>query len=372
MLARILIACILAAGGPCRAQDAGLTGRPVHPLFVWHSSSCERGFIPDAPARAFVRYDGTRVVLASSDENWELLGPSIAHARANCQAVFRSSQSAKDAGRVWIEATYTEDGRIIDALGSRALSDAQDPRCHRTGPGACWLNDIVALRSTDGGSHYTLGPVVAGFRVAFDPDQAERLGFFTASNIVPWHGAFYTVVSWSTGSGATRNCLLRSPTIDDPSSWRAWDGTSFRLDLSAVSPVRPPCVAISPETLSQEVRSISYASKTGRWVAIFADARRQPGGRDVVPGVYASRSADLIHWDTASLLVPLALSKDKSRCNDFVRYPSLLDPGSKSRNFSTLDSAQALLIFTYVHVRHCAGSLDRDLDAIDVPVSTIG
>lgn len=311
------------------------------------------------------------VMLASSDANWELLGPSVARLRANCQVVFRSATPAQAAGRVWIEATYTSDGKRVSALGSRMLSDTQDPRCRRTGPGACWLNDIVALHSTDGGSHYTLGPVVASFRTAFDPDRAERVGFFTVSNIAPWQGAFYTVASWSLGSGHTQNCLLRNVSPDDPSSWRAWDGKAFSLDLSEVSPARPPCAAISPRSLPQEVRSISYAKKTGRWIAIFADTRRQIGEADAVQGVYESRSADLVHWDTPSLVVALPLNKDKSRCNDFIRYPSLLDPGSKGRDFATLESDSALLIFTYEHVRNCVGTLDRDLDAIEVPVATI-
>ncbi len=362
-------ACLLADAS--NAQAESVAGRPVQSVYGARSSSCEPGFIPDAPARAFRRYDGVTVLLASSDENWELVGPSITRVQAVCQPTFRSSAAANSIGSVWIEATYTTDGRIIDALGSRALPDSRGQGCRFTGPGACWLNDIVSLRSTDGGRHYVLGPTVAAFRATYDPGRALRLGFFTVSNIVLWQGGFYAVVAWALGSGDTQNCLLRNQVIDDPSSWRAWDGKDFILDVSHASPIRPPCAAISAETLSQEVRSISYSSRSRRWAAIFADARRAPGTQRTVQGAYVSHSADLIHWGAASLIMALPLSRDPARCNDFIRYPSLLDPKSRSRNFSTLDDATALLFFTYEHVRHCAGSLDRDLDVMEVPVSAI-
>ena len=98
----------------------------------------------------------------------------------------------------------------------------------------CWYNAITAAVSTDGGlsfrplreppAHYVAGP-----SVRYDLDAGRSIGFFTISNIVQSKGHYYALVYTGGGFAQQRRgvCVLRTAALDDPSSWRAWDGKGY-------------------------------------------------------------------------------------------------------------------------------------------------
>jgi hypothetical protein len=82
--------------------------------------------------------------------------------------------------------------------------------------------------------------------------------------------------------------------------------------------------------------------------------------------VYFSLSKDLIHWSERRLIREAELPWTY-RCGDHnpILYPSLLDPGSQSRNFETT-GRHPYLYFTRLNYSSCEMTADRDL--LRVPV----
>ena len=96
---------------------------PEKTLFKWDERRCEPSFIPDAPARAFRRADDRITLLATHSDNWSLTGDSFGTLSPSCKSVMRSSDYAgRGMGSIWIEATYTHDGRAIVGLASQDLT----------------------------------------------------------------------------------------------------------------------------------------------------------------------------------------------------------------------------------------------------------
>ncbi|TDH61327.1 hypothetical protein E2C06_17645 [Dankookia rubra] len=357
---------VMALGAPAAAQPVGLTpaGGP-RTLYRWATDRCEDEFIPDAPARAFRRADGRMALLATHRENWMLLGDDFATLRPDCRSVLRSS--AQGSGELWIEATYTRDGREVVALVSQDLSlRVRAAGCDRRDlPGRCWLNNILAARSADMGQSFALVPgpsgMVATLGDHYPAEARSRHGVFTTSNIVRHAGAYYMVAYLQAEARQPPgNCLFRTEDPFVPASWRGWDGRDFALDLSGPGGGRP-CVALAPQVLQSEVRSLTYVPGRGVWLAVFRGRLRLEGDAAPVPGFYYAQSRDLLAWEAPRRLWAAPTEARRDDATRVTNYPSLLDPASASRNFETLDSGRPVLLFTVQHLRQGQGSMDRDL-----------
>jgi hypothetical protein len=111
-------------------------------------------------------------------------------------------------------------------------------------------------------------------RPAFRQDvgQGRHRGFFNPSNIVERDGAWYTLIATTGGEGQKRGvCLFRSTNIEDPTSWRAFDGADFTL--RAVDPYREDVAQAKPcqplKVLPTTVGSVTRHEASGQWLAIF-------------------------------------------------------------------------------------------------------
>ena len=107
----------------------------------------------------------------------------------------------------------------------------------------CWYNTITYAVSTDGGRSFKApaGPerFVAGVPYRYDPTRGQRSGLFNPSNIVRRGDYFYTMMT-SAPQGEQRAgvCLMRTDRLDDPASWRGWDGRDFTVQFA--NPYRTP------------------------------------------------------------------------------------------------------------------------------------
>lgn len=364
--AGLLLALVCLASGPAGADPGALAISPAgspRPVYVWATQRCMAEAIPDAPARAFRRADGQVAVIATHYENWAMLGPDAAGVKPRCGTLF-SSKGAQDPdlGKVWIEAVYTPDGTQVAAIGSRDMTDVMKRRGCRTGgtPGACWLNDLVSLGSSDMGDTFALGSTVATFGSAYPAGATQRLGAFTTSNIVGWDGA-HAMFAWveAPPRQARGNCLLRTSNPMDGGSWRAWDGQSFAADLARGATCEPVPLA----SLPNEVRSLSWSTRHNRWIAVYASRQKLPGDAAPVPGFYYSLSADLRTWSGPRRIMAAPTRPREQQSDYFVAYPSLIDPDSRSRNFDTVDGERPLLFYTVHRLKNGAGTLNRDLYA---------
>jgi hypothetical protein len=114
--------------------------------------------------------------------------------------------------------------------------------------------------------------------------------------------------------------------------------------------------------------SLTYSSYLHRFMLVGMASVPDRGGR-LVSGVYFSLSSDLVHWSPRKLLMR-ATPRQRFRCGDPkpIAYPSLLDPASPSRTFSTTGS-RPYLYYTRFNYAGCKLGPDRDLVRVPVEVS---
>jgi hypothetical protein len=341
-------------------------------------SGCGPNFIPDSPARMFRRADGNMELIAAHFEDWMMLGRNFGSLKASCQSIMDPDEyNRKVQGHLWIQATYTLDGRHIEGLISQDLSrTTMAEGCNPENiPGRCWVNQIIGVSSGDMGTHFNPGSVVASYGNTFPSNEQWHFGFFTASNIVR-QGDFYYVVLYQTppstpglagGMTQSGNCLFRTNTILNPASWRAWTGTGFTYDANRG---KGRCALISPAD-SGPFRSIQYLPKDHQWIALTAGRHQLPGDPRPVPGFYAMTSPDLMHWNGYARVMAVPLAARSDSMDSLFSYPSLIDPDSSTNNFETLDHETAILVFTVHHLLRGTGTMNRDLEFVPVRVAVV-
>jgi hypothetical protein len=353
-------------------QAVDLGSANEHQLFSWERSPCQQYLIPDAPARVFRRSDGKLVMYATHFYNWSLEGPSFSSLHTDCHIVLPSpGYESGDVGKLWIEATWSEDGRNVAALVSQDLSgfiekSGCDPT---TAPGHCWLNTITSARSADMGENYSLdGPgKVAAISDSYDPQETGRSGFFTTSNIVKMDNSFYVLIfGQDQHKQPAGNCLFRSNDITNPGSWRAWDGQGFSLAMSMGRDAPySPCSIVGAGVLRSEVRSLNYITKSKKWVATYLARLKLPGDSQEIPGVYVAYSFDLIHWAAVQRILKAPTDARLDKTDFFIAYPAIIDPSSQSANFATIDSGRVYIIYTKRFVKRNGGTYNRQLNYVE-------
>ena len=106
---------------------------------------------------------------------------------------------------------------------------------------------------------------------------------------------------------------------------------------------------------------MNYITSAGVWVAVFADRRKLPGDDAPVPGFYVSTSKDLLKWTTPSRIKASPTRPRVDSHDILTSYPSIIDPGSQSPNFDTIDSSNPVLLYTVQHLKNGQGTMNRDL-----------
>jgi hypothetical protein len=269
--------------------------------------------------------------------------------------------------------------------------DAVAPTCKPGDPtpsNPCWYNSITYAVSTDdaysfakpGAPAHTVAPAP---RVWVPPppdapDQSYAEGYLTPSNIVQgpddhYYALFHAIPGWDLDLGGA--CSMRTTSLGDPSSWRAWDGTSFGLPLTspyvAGSDV-PACEFLDiPEgDLMHAVASLTYNTYLDRYMALGAWG----GGVDpntLICGFFFSLSTDLIHWSDTQLLARADIGVSWG-CDTSPGPPPMLEPAEVGSP-SIVDHTDSTANFErpgrtpYLYYTRYNGGLDRDL--VRVPLT---
>ena len=219
----------------------------------------------------------------------------------------------------------------------------------------CTLISLTSAISTDGGKTYThvTAPEhrIANFPYQYDPDWMRAI--WQPSGIVknPKDGYYYVLIQYDEHNAKyTQNaqgmCVMRTQTLNDPTSWRAWDGTGFNMRFinpyieTDANPDEHDCVLVAPENGSMSY-SLTYSTYLEKFVAVGAS-----GG--ATPGFYYALSDDLIHWTPKKLLMEATMGFVNGNKPPFDAYPSLIDPNSPSMSFDTIGQSAYLYysIFT--------------------------
>jgi len=368
----LCLACLEAASAEPRRRLEITAARGMDLVFVWTRDRCAEDDIPDAPLRV-VRVDDNHVVaFATHEQNRTFLGPAVEALKRNCRVVFagRHSDRPEDySDRVWIGSTWSEDGQTIFALGhDEYQAHRHAGRCRFATYAECWWNAIVLLRSDDGARSFSRvgNRPVATIPSRQDVDQGHSRGFYEPSNIVKRGDAYYALIrAGAEGAQQAGTCLFRADDLEHPESWRFFDGKEFSPN---VDPYRDdlrdakPCARL--KGLRGNVGSISYAPAFRVYVSVSAFGSKTSGDN----GFYYSVSTDLIHWSTGRLFLALPTPWSASCGEDRFIYPSLVDPGSSSRNFDVV-GPDPYLYFVRQHFDGCQATMQRDLVRTKVHLS---
>jgi hypothetical protein len=356
-------------------------------VFDWTNDRCEDDDIPDMAARAFRDFTGRTQLLATHFVNhryrwYDLNGMNFAtHSCTTLIASYHNPDPSAYNDLQWLGSPYTIDGRnVFNLMQSEwrgwVYPGQCDPALQGSARNACMYSAIVESRSADGGDGYTrrAAPLdlVAPSQYQYAPTSGHA-GFFHPSNIIYKPDGYYYVLIGAAAYKAQPSgvCLLRTRTLWDPSSWRAWDGQAFnaRFIDPYVETTEPPQnhVCAPVQYMNEQMStSVTYNTYFGKYIAVGAGDRTDPTTGAVVRGFWYQLSSDLIHWGPMNLLME-GPTDFNHQCSDgdSIQYPSLLDPTSPYRNYETT-GREPYLYYTRMHYAPngsggCILTLDRDL-----------
>jgi hypothetical protein len=401
LLARIAqvtlaIGCVLLPASAASAYTFGepavrATG-PEVTVFDWTTQKCASDDIPDQPSRAFRDASGQVSLINSHHTVRRYTGVSLDTVVHKCNILMgsgKSSDPSKYDNREWLASTYTTDGTTVHGLIHAEYQgwNYGPGYCIRSGEPIedrqkCWYNVLTLTTSTNGGAtfqhttpptHYVAGPPYR-YAAGIGP-----IGFFQPSNIQRGRDGYHYVMAHveDYGEQPFGSCVLRSNRLDDPSSWRIWDGTGFSRRfrdpyLYDYPPAEGVCAPVSRNHIGTLSESLTWSTYLKKWVLVgSADNADGFSG----PGFYYITSDDLINWAVPKLLMNGELPWSHT-CTDgpeHVRDPSLLDKDSKSRNFETIGQRPFVYFtrfnLTFNSPTNCYTTLDRDLIRIPLEFS---
>ena len=355
-------------------------------VFDWSRMRCEDWDVPDVPLRAWRGADQQVHAIASHFHNRMMTGPTLDKLQHACSVVFKGDNDdapAMNDDRSWIASTYSVDGSTVFALVHNEFQGNSRPAlCPSARYMSCWRNSITLAISHDDGQTFTHAQppnhYVAGVPYRYEGDVGHPSGYFAPSNIIEKDG-FYYAFFWAEETGAQRRgvCLMRTNDLEDRTSWRGWDGSSF--SVSFIDPYAAPadkvaklhvCAPVGSGHLSSFVASVTKHRPTGLYIALMATTRPSSKNGKPVSGIFSSVSPDLINWSTPSLVLDLPM-QFAFACSDEAAYfyPSLLDPDSSSRNFENTGD-RAYLYLSKIYLDKCKLGMRRDLVRIPVTIST--
>jgi hypothetical protein len=216
----------------------------------------------------------------------------------------------------------------------------------------CTLISLTSATSTNGGKTYTHPPApdhrIASFPYQYDPEWMRSIWQPSAIVKNPNDDYYYVLIQYDEHNSdysynAQGMCVMRTQTLDDPTSWRAWDGIGFNMRFIDpyseidTNPEDHDCVLIAPENGSMSY-SLSYNRYLEKFVAVGVSGGDQQG-------YYYALSDDLIHWTPKEIIMPAVMGFENGNQTPFDAYPTLIDHDSPSMSFDVTGQS-AYLYYT--------------------------
>lgn len=363
--------------------NAGITFSlgPEETVFRWSTDRCDELDLPDVPAHVVRRSDSTLMLMAAdSMGNYGMFGADFASLERSCAQPTLVSGDNWDAesydNQEWIHSIYRE-GDVIHALIHNEFHDPIAANCSpgNTLPGnPCWYNSITYAFSTDGGhtfSHATPpAHVVAPAPVPWDPaGTPPAYGYFNPSNIVQGQDSFYyAVFPGGDPSSAGALCAMRTQTLGDPTSWRAWDGAGFNLQMTSPysGPAPASCASVVTPSGPFPQPTLTYNTYLDKYMML---GMAEVGGpTEVVCGFFYALSSDLINWTQARFILANYIPWCCSECSRSgaiaAVYPSVIDHSDITANFERPGQTSYLY-----YTRPNDYGLDRDLVRVPMTIT---
>ena len=355
-------------------------------VFDWTTDRCEELDLPDLPTRMIRAEDGSLVYFAGNAPRvYASRGADFDSLRRDCsQPVLVSADRRTPESYEnweWIWSVYRI-GNTWHALVHNEYHDTFAATCDPGNPSPgnpCWYNSVTHAVSTDGGHTFTkpLAPahVIAPPLAVWTPPPVRPTGSFFigyAGGPVIRHadGHYYALVALNADTtGPTYNhvCAIRTTSLNDAASWRAWDGHDFTLKLESPYVTGTPGSACPSLQDMTSYASLTYSTDLQRYVGLgntgtYIDGRR-------VCGFYMQLSSDMVHW-SRQILVAEAILRDcpaDPGSPDVLEpveviFPTFIDHADTSANFENIGRTPHLY-----YVRINAWPLDRDV--VRVPLT---
>ena len=339
---------------------------PEEIVFDSTISRCDGEDIPDLPARAFRDADGkvqliaTHLIFQEGKPTYttgrRMVGDTLDSVKHDCNIIINSDKDpdpSKFNDREWLASPYTLDGKTIYALVHNEYHGFEHPGQCPSGDREKCLNVSITLAiSTDKGRTYSHATapdhLVATLPYPYEPGAGPS-HISCPSNIIynPKDGyyyvMFYMALKGRQGSGTG---IMRTKTLDDPKSWRAWNGSDFTVQF--INPYQNPdadpaehiCQPVSRQEILYMSNGLTFNTYFNKFILVGHAGSGYTMQDRGVPGFYYSLSDDLIHWTPRKLIMaiqfppwvlpPAGGNPEDAPC---LTYVSLIDPEDTSRNF---------------------------------------
>jgi hypothetical protein len=258
--------------------------------------------------------------------------------------------------REWIYSLYS-DGTTIHALVHNEFHDPVATTCKpgdTTDGNPCQYNSITYAISVDGGHTFTMAPtpqnLVAPPPVQWTPpakgSPPPYYGYQEPTNIVHAADGFYYArfgAFTPPPNVTSMNCVIRTTTLFDPSSWRGWNGTSFTLQMTDpyTDPPTSFCAGVPPN-VTVPYESLTFNTYLNMFMLVGLDSDFGSGGIPINCGFHFALSSDMVNWSAQQLIapayVPAPSGCQKPGAGGFAgsfAYGSMIDPDDPSTNFET-------------------------------------
>jgi len=290
----------------------------VETVFTYNTDNCYYLDVPDVPARAVRLADGTLMLVAGNDpQNYAMFGADFSSLKKDCSTAtllaYDDFTPQSYQNREWIDSVYRQ-GSVIHALVHNEYHDPIAPNCLPGNSGAgnpCWYNSITYAVSTNNGHTYTQAAspvhILAPAPELWDPSGTPPpYGYFNPSNLV--HASdnyYYSIFIGNRRSGEGGLCVMRTLDLSDPTSWRAWDGSSYNLAMTSpyAGPVPGICALIGVGQLLGPYDSLTFNTYLGKYMLTGITVVGDPLG-NYVCGIGYSLSNDFINWTRTRLIRP--------------------------------------------------------------------